>query len=411
MNSHKKSLNKVYIALLFDGLCVSSANVILPLLREQFHLQYDFTGLLLAFLSIGNLAAALLCGVLSTKIGMKKTAMIFIIGMMLGYGILTISGAPVLLIAGFLFIGLAKGASMNNGTVLAGNMAEDRTKSVNMINAMYALGSMLAPFIYLAASGKSFPWWMPIAVLTVAGLILWLLFFSIKDFGEKRDLEVQKCEDSDLVNCQNSQTDEKGQLKKDKQEIREDKNSKEWEFLKEKHFWLSTSLLFGQQCAEISVTGWLVTYYKDQGILSGVFSEFTVTVIWFAMLAARLFIVFVLPANKNRNSLTIMSIASLITYALMLCANNGITAILSLFLFGVSIAGVYPTAIAQASKGLSNASVGVQLPIAGIGAIAMPYITGAVAQRIGIKGGMACSLVALVWMLVFAVLTRAEDRK
>ena len=187
MNSQKKSLNKVYIALLFDGLCVSSANVILPLLREQFHLQYDFTGLLLAFLSIGNLGAALLCGVLSTKIGMKKTAMIFIIGMMLGYGILTISGAPVLLIAGFLFIGLAKGASMNNGTVLAGNMAEDRTKSVNMINAMYALGSMLAPFIYLAASGKSFPWWMPIAVITVVGLILWLLFFSIKDFGEKRD--------------------------------------------------------------------------------------------------------------------------------------------------------------------------------------------------------------------------------
>lgn len=384
---NQSTLNKVYMALLFDGLCVSSASVILPLLREHFQLEYSFAGLLLAFLSIGNLAAALLSGILPGIIGMKVTALLFICLMPVGYGLLAVSGIPIVFIMGFLCIGLAKGASMNNGTVIAGTLAEDRTKSVNMINAMYALGSMLAPFIYAGTTMGGLPWWTPLALLSGLGVVLWTLFSCI-DFKSVSQKSKQKSD-----NRTDKKTDEAG------------KTDTDWSFLKEKHFWLSTAILFGQQCAEISVTGWLVTYYKDQGLLSGIFSEFTVTIMWFAMLVARLFIVFVLPAEKNRNALTYMSIASIITYTLMLFASNGVTAMISLFLFGLSIAGVYPTAIAQASKGLSNASVGIQLPIAGIGAIAMPYVTGAVAQHIGIRGGMACSMVALVWMLVFAVLS------
>lgn len=379
----KRTLKMVYIAMIFDGLTVSSAAVVLPLLMSQYHLRYDLAGLLLAFLSVGNLTAALLCGILPKYIGRKTTALIFVMGMPIGYGILALYGLPAVLIFGFLLIGLAKGASMNIGTVIAGNLAPDRTKSVNMINAMFALGSLAAPFVYAFATIGELSWWTPIAILSGAGMILWVFYASFDYNLKGKSDKVEKNKPSD----------------------------KEWAFLKEKHFWLSTALLFGQQCAEISVTGWLVTYYKDQGILSGAVSEFTVTVIWLAMLVARLFIVFVLPANKSRNSLTIMSIGSLVTYIPMLFVTNSIAAIVMLFLFGVSIAGVYPTAIAQASKGLSNASVGVQLPIAGIGAIIMPYITGAVAQQVGIRGGMACSIVALIWMLVFSILVRNEDKK
>ena len=157
------------------------------------------------------------------------------------------------------------------------------------------------------------------------------------------------------------------------------------------------------------MTGWLVTYFKDQGILSGVFSEFTVTVIWFAMLVGRLIIAFVLPQNSRLRSLVLMSACAIVTYALLLTATSGIMAIIALFLFGFSMSGTYPTSIAQANKSLSNASVGVLLPVAGIGAVVMPYITGAVAQYIGIQGGMACSLVALCVMLLFALLLRRDS--
>ena len=61
--------------------------------------------------------------------------------------------------------------------------------------------------------------------------------------------------------------------------------------------------------------------------------------------------------------------------------------------------------IANAGK-MSSASIGIMLPTAGIGAIVMPYVTGAVAGAIGIHGGMMCSLAALGIMLLFSVLQK-----
>ena len=38
------------------------------------------------------------------------------------------------------------------------------------------------------------------------------------------------------------------------------------------------------------------------------------------------------------------------------------------------------------------------LPAAGVGAVLMPYITGAVAQRFGLWAGMLCTMAALAGM-------------
>lgn len=65
--------------------------------------------------------------------------------------------------------------------------------------------------------------------------------------------------------------------------------------------------------------------------------------------------------------------------------------------------------IATANRSMSNASVGVLLPVGGIGAILMPYITGAVAEYTGIRGGMLCSAAALVIMIAFSILVKRSE--
>ncbi|MGN0975018.1 MAG: MFS transporter [Gemmiger sp.] len=374
MQNRKPRVQNAYLVMLFDGLCVSSASVVLPLLRQNYGLSYDFSGLLLALLSVGNLASALLCGVLPRWWGVRRTALTFTGGLLAGYLLLSVSGVPAVLALGFLCIGLGKGSSMNNATVAAGEASADRTKSVNLINALFALGSLCAPLLYLGA-GMLPDWKAPLLALAVSGGVVWLLFWTMGLSSRRSDA-----------------------AKRD-----------DWSFLKDRHFWFSTAFLFGQQCAEISVTGWLVTYFKDQGILTGALSELTVTVMFAAMLLGRLFIVFVLPPRFR--SLLAMSAASLVSYLLLMSCQSGITALLCLFLFGLSISGTYPTVIAQANRSLSNASVGVMLPVAGIGAVLMPYLVGAVAEHGGIRAGMLCPIAALVLMLVFAVCIRRSEQE
>ena len=67
--TNSKIIRNASLVMMFTGLGASSASVVLPLLREQYGLSYDFSGLLLAFLSVGNLAAALLCGFLPRFLG------------------------------------------------------------------------------------------------------------------------------------------------------------------------------------------------------------------------------------------------------------------------------------------------------------------------------------------------------
>ena len=76
-----------------------------------------------------------------------------------------------------------------------------------------------------------------------------------------------------------------------------------------RRFWLLTAVLFFQNCTEIAVTGWMVTYFKDTGILSGTAGQLTVTVIWGAMLAARLVIALVLQIRNGFRALTLMTLS------------------------------------------------------------------------------------------------------
>ena len=51
-----------YPAMLLNGVCASSGGVVMALLQERYGLSYQWSGLLLAMLSVGNLAAGFAAG-------------------------------------------------------------------------------------------------------------------------------------------------------------------------------------------------------------------------------------------------------------------------------------------------------------------------------------------------------------
>ena len=74
-----------------------------------------------------------------------------------------------------------------------------------------------------------------------------------------------------------------------------------------------------------------------------------------------------------------MGIGCIIFYVGLMMANTQMSAILLLFAFAFSMAGMNPTAVASAGRMTSVTSMGVMLPVASSGAIIMPWIIGIVA--------------------------------
>lgn len=417
----RKNVRIAGSSMFFNGVCASSGGVIVALMQEHVGINYTESGMLLSALSIGQLFSCWLVGFLPAKIGLKQTIWIMASGQLLGYALMTGVTAfslPILFaccLLSYFLIGVAKGATLNVANVMSGKTTEP-AKNLNLEHAAFACGSLAAP-VGIALIGKNIPvWWAPLLMLTVGGGLLYLVFLCAKLPGkeEKAEAHVKRktCANENAASETKQLTEAAEQCQKKTQaESGYVKEKSRYAFLHSGKFWLLTLLLFCQQCTEIAVTGWLVTYFKDTGILTGMASQMTVSIVWAAMMVGRLFIAFRLHFKNFPFALMIMGFCCTLTYIALLTAHGPAAALLLLGLFGLGIAGIYPTTIAAAGEMLSNESMGVMLPLAAIGAISMPSLVGAVAERMGIHAGMLVILLSVTGVMVLGGALCLMDKK
>ena len=267
--------NVGFITFFFSGICAISSGVVVSLLQEQYGFAYGMTGTLLSLMSIGNLLAGFLIAMLPGKLGMKPSILLLTIGYALGYAMMGLSGAVAVLALGFFLVGIAKGSVINTCTILVSDNSADRTRGMNLMHSCYACGALLCPFLIAAAARVSTE--LAVFLLAAMGLLLWLVYVFTPLRGGKS----------------------KGNAEKE---------TIDWSFLRSARFWLLTGLLFFQNAAEQSVNGWMVTYFKDSGIIAGTLAAYTVTVMWGATLVGRLLIAFVFPLKKPRKAMVGMSV-------------------------------------------------------------------------------------------------------
>lgn len=363
-----------YLAFFVSGICAISCGVIVSFLQESRCLDYSMSGTLLSVMNIGNLAAGFLTGLLPGELGTKPTVLLLTAGYALGYALMLPHGGAALLALGWLLVGLAKGCAMNTCTLLVGNNSPNRTKGMNTMHACYACGALLCP-VLAALAGRIAPD-APLVQLAVLGGALWLLFAA-----------------APLGNAAGKA-----------------KAVTDWSFLHSGYFWLLTALLFCQNAAENGVTGWLVTYFKDSGILTAAVSPYTVTLLWGATMAARLLLAFVFPPKNPRRAMVIMAAGCVLFYFGLVLARSQAPALLLLLGFSLSIAGLNPTIVSCAGKMTTAASMGIMLPAAGLGAILMPWVIGIIAQAAGLRIGMAVNVLPCMGMLVLAAVLRSREK-
>ena len=323
--------NTGFLTFFFSGICAISAGVVVSLLQERYGFAYGMTGTLLSLMSIGNLIAGFLVGVLPGALGMKRSVLLLTIGYAVGYAIMGLTGAVALLAVAFFVVGIAKGSVINTCTILVSDHSADRTRGMNLMHSCYACGALLCPFLIAAAARVSTE--LAVFLLAAVGLVLWLVYVFTPLHGGKSKSSTEK-------------------------------EAIDWSFLRSARFWLLTGLLFFQNAAEQSVNGWMVTYFKGSGIIAGTLAAYTVTVMWGATLVGRLLIAFVFPLKNPRKAMVGMSVLCTVFYVLLVMAHTQGAAIALLFAFAISMSGLNPTAVASAGRMTSVTSMGIMLPVA-----------------------------------------------
>ena len=260
--TNEKRENRLMMATLFVFFTSGASSVLMgnlmPFLREMYDINYTYAGLLLSLPSWGNLASIFITGYLPTYIGRRKTVLLTAMWMAVAFAIITfgIGGAGALALA-CVMIGIARGGNTNfSNTMMSTLPGKKSAIGYNLLHGAFAVGAVLSPLVLIACTKGSALGWKYMTAGIVALCLVQLTVY--------------------------------GKMRLPKENITKSIKKVDRSFLKNKNFWLAAAILFFYISAEYAIVTWLVTYFKDTGILSPQISQLMTSLLWVVIFIGRM---------------------------------------------------------------------------------------------------------------------------
>ncbi len=377
-DGNKSLVYRIYYIFLCSGAMSTLLGAMLPAMQAEYSMSYALRGYVLSSHQIGNFFAVFLSGFIPYAIGRKKSTLILGSLIVLGLLLMTATGNPFILIVAFAFTGMGRGTLSNITNVVVSENTGNKAAGLNILHASFAIGAFISPFVAVFATAIE---WR-IAAWVFAFLMLTALIFV---------------GGSTLSNTP----------------MKKEKTSSEIPFQKSFSFWLNTFIMFFYLAGEASLTGWLVTYFNDTGLMSTSLSQSMQSFLWVMILLGRLCCASL--SSKMDKSVLILAMGAMMTlcFVLMISAQSTALVVIGLLGLGFSMSGIYPTTLSTMDSRYNSSTVatGTCIATATVGGILMPIIIGEVAEVSGIRGGVATISVALAIMVILMVIKLIRSRR
>ncbi len=375
----KKQQNRLITATLFVFFVSGASSMLMgnlmPFLREKYDISYVRAGLLLSLPSWGNLASIFITGYLPTYIGRRKTVLITSVWMILAFAIVAFGlGGAALLPLACLMIGIARGGNTNFSNTMMSTLPGDRAAvGYNLLHGAFAVGAVLSPVALIACTANDPEGWQ---TMTMGIVVLCAVQF--------------------FVYCR---------MALPKENITKSIRSVDRSFLKNRNFWLGSAILFFYISAEYAIVNWLVTYFKDTGILSAEVSQLMTSLLWVVIFAGRMLGAALVGKVSRKVILVVDGVGLLGFFLLVFLSRSQVPIFVGIMGVGLFMATIYTSALALGTESIKGNDLGVSTMIftGSAGGIITPAVVGMVAEQAGIQAGMAV-VVAVTALLLATIL-------
>ncbi|MCM1045716.1 MAG: MFS transporter [Candidatus Gastranaerophilales bacterium] len=377
----KRQFFFTYGAFIINGMLALSVGSLLPYIRDARGLEYAFCGLIVSLHSVGNLISSFAGGLLPVWIGRKKSILIFETFFAVSYLLILFSHSNPGLALAFLLTGLARGAASNFCNASINSLAPGKAWTINGLHGMFSVGAFLFPILLTLLTMIDVSYWIYAVYFMLAmGILGWLLYF--------------------MMPVANDRLERAG-------------SGGSFAFFKDPLFYLCSLTLFFYLCAEQGVIGWMVTYFKDTGLLGESLSQVTASVLWIMILAGRLTTAWASTKTRKENLLPVMGVALVLFFVLLIFSRSTFWIVAGIMGFGYSMAGIYPTTVSFTGNLIQKYPMAWNfiLTFASIGSILMPSVIGKIAEATNITYGMSAIGAVLLVDLVCIILLSAYVRR
>lgn len=344
---------------------------LMPFLRDMYGISYAQTGFLLSLPSWGNLASVFLTGYLPTYIGRRKTVLLTSVWMATAFTLITfgIGGAAVLPFA-CAMIGFSRGGNSNFSNTMMSTLTGDRAAvGYNLLHGAYAIGAVLSPLALVACTSLFDRGWQIMGTGIVILCIVQVLVYSRMALPAEKIAKSIKAVDR--------------------------------RFLKSRNFWLSCAILFFYISTEYAITNWLVTYFKDSGVLTPQVSQLMSSLLWVVMFIGRMTGAYLVGKVSRKIILVVDGVGLTAFFLLVFFGHSQVPVFLGIMGVGLFMATIYTTALALGTESVRGNDLGISnmVLIGSLGGVITPALVGLVAEQAGIRAGMGVVVAVTVLLL------------
>jgi fucose permease len=375
--NRRSVLAAAYLGMLIFGIVLTTLGAVLPSVIERFGIDKAAAGTLFLLMSFGILAGSLVFGPLVDRHGYKwlllaSAALIF-------FGLEGIAFAPSMatLRTAVLLIGFGGGVINGGVNALVADISAEgeRGAAISLLGVFFGLGAVGVPF----ALGMLLDDFSYTAIVAGVGAVVLgsIAFMAVTQFpAPKQPQGFPIAQAAGL--------------------------------LRDPVLLLFGLILFLESGVELTVGGWTATFFRDELGVTDERALVFLSLYWLGMMLARLVLGTVLRRTSAVGVLLACIGVGLVGSFLMLGSRGLAPAAAGVFLLGVGFAATFPVIlgfVGDRYAHLSGTAFSIAFVMALTGGMVMPFITGVLGGRYGLRTSFLVVPVALVGIVVLLGVT------
>lgn len=357
-----------------NGFNDGAQGALIPYIEKHYRIGYAVVSLIFVAQAVGFLIAAPVTHFIEARLGRTRGYMVAATAMILAY--VTVICQPP--------FGLVVAAYPLNGFGIALNLALSQVWCANLVNgttllgvlhASYGIGATVAPLVATALVSRDVRWSyyysIPLALQLVG---ITLAYWAFRDFEKEGPAQLLSA--LERTASRNATAEHQTTKSQNLKQAFSDKTT-----------WLGSLFIFAYQGAEVSISGWVITFlikyrHGDPTSVGYVTAGF-----WAGITIGRLTLSHLAHKIGEKISVVGLTIGSIVLQLLVWLLPNVIGEAVAVAILGLLLGPIYPCSVVVFARLLSPESqmsgLSIISAMGSSGGAVAPFVTGLLSQRLG----------------------------
>lgn len=357
-----------------NGLNDAAPGALIPYMEKDYKIGYAIVSLIFVTNAIGFIAAAPVSQLLQARLGRAKTLVLAESVMVAAYIMLVCKPPFPVVVISFLFLGLGIATNLAPNNVFCANLANPTT-SLGCLHGAYGIGATIGPLMATALVTHNRPWSTFYFIsLSITLLNLSLAYFSFRTYEkDTAPVNLLRPPTTTTSNPTPPSTPRSNNLKA---------------ALTNKTTVLGALFIFCYQGAEVSISGWVISFlisYRHPSPTAGV--GYVTAGFWAGIALGRFLLSHPSHRLGEKRAVALLVAGATAFQLLVWLVPNVVGEAVAVAVVGLLLGPVYPCATAVFSKllprHLQMSSLAAVSALGSSGGALAPFFTGLLAQEVG----------------------------